>query len=218
MPRLTIHRFTGPPVETHAYLLIEADSGEAWVIDAPLETATACFNTSRAAGATISRLLLTHAHFDHILGLDDYADSGLPISLHPDENEWLDYPQTALFGLPMEMPSTRPTEQLNEGQTLRLGDLAFLVRHTPGHSPGSVCLYCESAGLLIGGDLLFQNGVGRTDLPGSDHGKLLDSLKRALRLPDDTRVLPGHGPETTIGAERTWLEALLGRDSSPLTV
>ncbi|MFH1907552.1 MAG: MBL fold metallo-hydrolase, partial [Chloroflexota bacterium] len=108
----------------------------------------------------------------------------------------------ALFGFRIE-PGPKPTIDLAHGQILQLGNITFEVRHTPGHTPGHCVFYCASAGVLFSGDLIFQNGVGRTDLPGGDWEALVKSIReQVFTLPEETRILSGHGGETRVGEER----------------
>jgi glyoxylase-like metal-dependent hydrolase (beta-lactamase superfamily II) len=162
-------------------------------------------------------VLLTHGHIDHMWSVAPVCGAkGIPAYVHPDDRELLADPAKGLsltvgqqlFG---GITFTEPDDvrELADGSTLSLAGLDFTVRHTPGHTPGSVTfLSCwqtpagSSEDGLFTGDLLFAGSIGRTDLPGGDHQAMLRSLARTLTLPDDTLVLPGHGPQTTIGAER----------------
>jgi hydroxyacylglutathione hydrolase len=206
---VVIERWTGPPVETHTYLVADEDSGEAWVIDAPLETARQVMDHVRERGYTLTRAVLTHGHFDHILDVERYQEAGIPIAVNPVERPVLDAAQTEMFGLPMPMPVVRIDEELREGQRLRLGAGEWEVWEVPGHSPGHVILHNAAEGVVLGGDLLFQGGYGRVDLPGCDPAAMAESLRRLMTLPRETRVYPGHGPDTTLGTERGWLRDLL---------
>lgn len=154
-------------------------------------------------GATLRAIWLTHAHLDHILGVAEvHAETGAPIWLHPADRPLYDnLPQQALW-LGLRVTSApAPARAFAHGQVLELGSHRFEVRHTPGHSPGSVSLVGD--GVVFAGDALFQGSIGRSDLPGGNHHTLLASIRRELlSLPDPTRVLSGHGPETTIGEER----------------
>jgi hydroxyacylglutathione hydrolase len=158
----------------------------------------------------------THGHFDHILAVDAVRRAtGAPFWIHEAERRTLlEGPARAkaLFGLDLP-PSPVPDRWLADGDRLAAGGFRLTVRHTPGHSPGGVCLLGD--GLVFVGDTLFAGGIGRTDLPGADGEVLLDSIVRVLLpLPDDTVCWPGHGPETTIGREKRtnpFLVPLLGR-------
>ena len=153
-------------------------------------------------------VLLTHGHIDHMWSVAPVCGAkGIPAYVHPDDRELLADPAKGLsltvgqqlFG---GITFTEPDDvrELADGSALSLAGLNFTVRHTPGHTPGSVTFGSENG--LFSGDLLFAGSIGRTDLPGGDHQAMLRSLARTLTLPDDTLVLPGHGPQTTIGAER----------------
>lgn len=207
---MIIEQWTGPPVETHTYLLVDEPTRSAWVIDAPLDTAVTVLEHLRKHDLKAERVILTHGHFDHILDVNHYVRAGIPVSIHPREQALLQAPQTQMFGLPYPMPVFEPDESLGEGDTLRLGEDSWTVWDVPGHSPGHVLLYNAGCDIVLGGDLLFHQGYGRVDLPGADPREMAASLRRLLDLPDQTRVLPGHGPSTTIGAERGWLQELLG--------
>jgi hydroxyacylglutathione hydrolase len=207
---MLIERYTGPPVDTHAYLIVDESTHEAWVIDAPLDTAGRILEYCRENNLNLTRLILTHGHFDHILDAPVYQAAGIPVAAHPEERAILKAPQTEMFGLPYAMPSFELDELLEEGGCLSLGGDRWEVWHVPGHSPGHILLYSPAGGVVFGGDLLFQGGYGRTDVPGADPAGMAASLKRLLQLPPGTRVYPGHGPDTTVGTERAWLAGLLG--------
>lgn len=206
---MIIEQWTGPPVETHTYLLVDEPTRAAWIVDAPLDTAATVLEHLRKHGLKAERLILTHGHFDHILDVNHYVQAGIPVSISPREREMLQAPQTQMFGLPYPMPEFEPDESLGEGDSLQLGSDRWVVWDVPGHSPGHVLLYNAESDLILGGDLLFRSGYGRVDLPGADPRQMAQSLRRLLDLPDQTRVLPGHGPETTIGTERGWLQELV---------
>jgi glyoxylase-like metal-dependent hydrolase (beta-lactamase superfamily II) len=147
---------------------------------------------------------LTHAHVDHIWGVDAVrAATGAVVRLHPGDRAWFDRfaVQCEHFGFTAQAPLAPPDRELAHGEELAVGNFRFAVRHVPGHSPGHVAFIGH--GLCLSGDVLFQGSIGRTDLPGGDYGQLLASIHgELLVLPDATRVLTGHGPETTIGSER----------------
>lgn len=155
------------------------------------------------AGATPARILLTHAHIDHVLGLADTRRAvDVPIALHPDDGPlYAGVPmQAQLFGVPCP-PLPPVDEPLAEGDTVAVGHLRLDVLHTPGHAPGHVVFHLADNGVLIGGDLLFRGSIGRIDLPGADPDAMRTSLDRLRALPGETVVLPGHMEPTTIGEE-----------------
>jgi hydroxyacylglutathione hydrolase len=165
-------------------------------------------------------VLLTHGHLDHMWSVAPVCGAkGIPAYVHPDDRELLSDPAKGLdlllgqqlFG---GMTFSEPDEvkALKDGEIVTLAGLDFTIGHTPGHTPGSVTFRSGGADLdaLFTGDLLFAGSIGRTDLPGGDHQTILKSLARTLTLPDATVVLPGHGPTTTIGDERTTNPFLTG--------
>lgn len=154
---------------------------------------------------TVTQILLTHAHIDHIGALAAIKQrTGAPIYLHSDDLALLQAAgqQAAILGLPTP-EVVLPEETLADGQTVGLNTFPATVLHTPGHTQGSVCFYFAAQGLLLAGDTLFAGGIGRTDLPGGSAQQIFTSIRtKLLTLPDATLVVPGHGPTTTIGAER----------------
>lgn len=152
----------------------------------------------------IGYVLLTHAHFDHIGGVAHVVDATrAKLAIHPNERPLLEAKGGAsMWGLTVEA-SPPPDVDLSEGQMIRVGTLSLEVLFTPGHSPGGVTFYEADEGAAFDGDVLFSNGIGRTDLPGGDRETLKRSIKEVLFvLPEDTVVYPGHGPKTTIGQEK----------------
>jgi len=186
----------------NCYLVVDEEARACAVID-PGEQAGLILHKLAASGAAPVGIWLTHAHIDHVLGVPRLAaGTTAPVFLHPDDRPLYDAvpEQAAWFGLEAA-PLPPPDRTLAAGDRLRVGSLEFEVRHAPGHSPGHVVFV--GPGLVFGGDVLFQGSIGRTDLPGGDSDTLLDSIARELLvLPDSTIVYPGHGPATTIGAER----------------
>jgi hydroxyacylglutathione hydrolase len=156
------------------------------------------------SGLAIRYVLNTHCHFDHMgANAAVVAATGAPLALHPAELPILQARGgAAWFGVPVKA-SPMPDVELEDGQTLEVGTLRFQVLHTPGHSPGGVTFYLEEEGVAFDGDVLFQMGVGRTDLPGGDWDTLVRSIRDVLfALPDDTVLYSGHGPKTTVGREK----------------
>ena len=186
----------------NCYLVADAAAREAVIID-PGEEAPLFLATLQRCGWTPTAIWLTHAHIDHVLGVAAVKRAhDVPILLHPADRMFYDNVerQAAMFGIRGEQPPP-PDGVLADGQQVTVGRFAFDVVHTPGHSPGSVSFLGH--GLALSGDVLFAGSIGRTDLPGGDMATLAATIKAKLyRLPDETRVLSGHGPETTIGEEK----------------
>jgi len=194
------------PWRTNAYLVWDGRSPDALVLDPGMGAATALMERAAANDLRVQLIANSHGHIDHVF--DNAAlrrASDAPIAIHPDDAYRLE--GTNAYGFEME-PSVAEHD-LREGDKLTVGDLTFDVLHTPGHTEGSVCLYEEREGLLLSGDVLFAGSYGRTDLPGGDDGAMVSSLRRlAQALPHDVRVLPGHGPETTIERELPWMRRI----------
>ena len=204
---LEIVRLTLGPVETNAYLVADPDSKEAAVID-PAWDGDRIVAEANRLGWRVANIWLTHAHFDHIGGSAAVADSinpAPPVALHPqDAVLWRMQGGAPLFGFRID-PGPEPMVDLFHGQILLLGNSQLEVRHTPGHTPGHVVFCCLAEQVVFCGDVIFQGSIGRTDLPGGDYDTLLRSIReQILTLPDETRLLSGHGPETTVGRERRW--------------
>jgi glyoxylase-like metal-dependent hydrolase (beta-lactamase superfamily II) len=202
---LEIVKLTLGPVQTNAYLIADQDSGDAAVID-PAWDGTRILAVAKEKSWNVRHLWYTHAHFDHIGGAADVADNSklIPlVALHPaDHNLWKAGGGGSYFGFSID-PGPEPDIDLNDDQILRLGKVEIKVLHTPGHTPGHCAFYAASDSVLFSGDLIFQNSVGRTDLSGGDFDTLVKSIQeKVFPLPDDTRILSGHGPETTVGWEK----------------
>jgi glyoxylase-like metal-dependent hydrolase (beta-lactamase superfamily II) len=191
------------PLAANAVVLAEA--GDAVLIDPGGEAARLLAEVD-ALDARLREVWLSHAHVDHLAGLADVLDARgpVPVRLHPDDRPIYEQAQAwaAALGLEVRPPPADPLP-LRHGEALRVGDRAVRVAHLPGHAPGHVVFRFDDVGWVVAGDTLFRGGIGRTDLPGGDEAALLAGIRRELlTLPDATRLIPGHGPETTVGAER----------------
>ena len=192
------------PLQTNCYVLICNTTKNAAVID-PGWDGRHLYEQISSEGWSVQHILLTHAHFDHVGGLAELKQaSNAPVALHPDAIPMLENADRAanLWQISVD-PCPPPDTLLADGDRISVGELKLEVLFTPGHAPGHVCFYLASEGVVFDGDVLFQQGIGRTDLPGGDYGTLMASIReRLLVLPDHTVVLSGHGPATTIGVER----------------
>ncbi|HSL44525.1 MAG TPA: MBL fold metallo-hydrolase [Anaerolineales bacterium] len=202
---LEIVSFTLGPAQTNAYLVADSETKEAAVID-PAWDGHIILAEAQKRGWRIAHLWYTHAHFDHIGGAGAIADALNPlplVALHPNDHVlWRAGGGGALFGFDID-PGPEPTIDFYQGQMLRLGTVEFEVRFTPGHTPGHCILYVPASIICFCGDVIFAGSVGRTDFPGSSWEQLLESIKtQVFTLPEETRLLSGHGPETTVGEEK----------------
>lgn len=189
------------PLQSNCYIIYDEESREGMVID-PGDEAEKIVNSIEQKKLRISYIVCTHAHFDHIGALSRLKGrTGAQIVLHRDELEIYEAArdQGAFWGCTIEQPP-KPDIFVREGDTLTVAKTTFEVLHTPGHSPGGICLY--GAGILLSGDTVFAGSVGRTDFFGGNTEDLKKSFKRIISLPPETHILPGHGDPSTISAER----------------
>lgn len=204
---IEIEYFAFNPFQENTYLLIN-EKKDCIIIDPGCyfeEERKELLEYIEKGGLNVTRLLNTHCHLDHIFGNRLVARTyGVGLEIHPYEQPVLDRsPQAgAMYNVPFE-PSPMPARYLGEGEKIAFGEQELEVLFTPGHSPGSVSFYCPGQEFVIGGDVLFYQSIGRTDLPGGDHPTLINSIREKLFvLPDTVTVYPGHGPSTTIGFEK----------------
>jgi len=201
-----IQLFSVNPFAENTYVLLE--DNEAVIIDPgflyPAEYEK-FYNLLSSNNASLQAILLTHAHIDHILGVQTIHNRyNVPAYLHDDDRYFWDNFQTqaSMFGLEVK-PFTFEPESLRVSKNWEIGNFKFEVRHTPGHAPGHVIFYIKDKKTLIGGDTVFLESIGRTDLYKGDYHLLEKSIREQIyTLPDDTKILPGHGPNTTVGHEK----------------
>jgi glyoxylase-like metal-dependent hydrolase (beta-lactamase superfamily II) len=195
------------PVATNLHLLADERTREAIAIDTAIPSLAWIAETLAARDWTLKLIVSTHGHWDHIGDNARVSDhTGAPIAVHPLDADRLSDPHP--LWAPFDIPPSVPAVELAEGGEIRFGSIRLQVLHTPGHTAGSVCLLAPEAGLLFSGDTLFAGSFGRVDLPGGDAIAMVESLDRLRGLDDPLAVLPGHGPPTTIGRERPWLEVV----------
>lgn len=226
--------FPAGSLQANCYVLAHGKGQPCVVVDPAQDAVPALEQQLRDNDLTLAAVLLTHGHFDHVFSAAELCEAhGVPAWIHPDDRFMLADPGAALGPQGRQMfdgvsvsepPDVR---ELGEGMDLELAGIRFDVTHSPGHTSGSVLFGAgtdEGGRLVLAGDTLFAGGIGRTDLPGGDHDQMLHTLAtKVLPLDDETVVLPGHGPTTTIGRERAgnpFLEGLTasaaGRDDEPI--
>jgi hydroxyacylglutathione hydrolase len=201
---LIIEELVVGPLQTNCYIVVDEDTREAIIID-PGGDAAQILSAVDRLKAEVRLAINTHGHFDHIMANREIVEAtGAPLAIHPDDAGMLTNPLRSFsFFLGKFRPGPAASVQLEEGGQVQVGSAVFQVLHTPGHSAGSVSLWCSEEKVLFSGDVLFNMGIGRTDFPGGSYKTLLKSIREKLfTLPDDTVVYPGHGPRTTIGNER----------------
>jgi glyoxylase-like metal-dependent hydrolase (beta-lactamase superfamily II) len=204
---LHVESWVGGPLSNNIYLLWDESALAAVLIDPSIgsEPALLRLHELEENGVHLQAIWNTHGHFDHIYDNAKWKQEySVPLMMHKDDCFLIEFlhDQSLWFGL--EAPeSTEPDADLSPTRELKVGNYTAQVLHTPGHSPGSVSFWFESENVCVSGDVLFAGSVGRTDLPGCSAQDLGHSLQKLLALPPQTRILPGHGPATTVGQEMT---------------
>ena len=202
---MKVEKFVTGIISTNCYLVINEDTKQAVVID-PAACPSYLMSHIKSGGLKIEAILLTHGHFDHIMGIDGFlSEFDVPVYVHEEDADAMEDPvlnQSSTYTSGYTFGKAR---YLRDRQTLELAGYTFQVIHTPGHTKGGCCYYVASENVLFSGDTLFQNSVGRTDFVNSSTSDLVHSVREKLfLLPDDTMVYPGHMGETKIGHEKKY--------------
>jgi hydroxyacylglutathione hydrolase len=195
---------TGGIAMTNAFVIADEDAKQAVLFDAPDHTVAPLMDEVQKRGWDLIGLWLTHGHFDHIadhtVAIERFPKAR--VLIHALDAPKLRRPNITTFQLPFSIPPRSPDELIDDGQKLKIGSLDVEVIHTPGHAPGHVMFYLPAEKTLVGGDLIIGGSIGRTDLPDSKHSDLEESVRKIMKLPQETRLLPGHGDVSTLGEER----------------
>ena len=202
---LQIQKFTLGPFQNNSYLVSSMETRECVIID-PAIGSRAILDEILNQQYELTQIWITHAHFDHIGGVQEITKkrpAGVPVYIHSlDIQLWQDGGGTKEFGLEVDQ-NPLPSRIIKEAHELKIDECRFQILHTPGHTQGHVTIYNAEESAAFCGDLIFQNSIGRTDFQGGDAEQIISSIRnKILTLPDDTRLLSGHGPETTVGQER----------------
>ena len=191
-----------PPIGTNMFALIEPVRKECVIIDAPQDAFSWATQIASENDCTITALILTHGHWDHILDAHKFADAGIPTYGHADDRKLFEEPAVKIPGI--ELLPVQIQHWVAGNDTLDLLGERLEVRHVPGHCPGNIVIYVASQNLAIVGDAIFAGSVGRYDLPGGDFSVLEKSIRNQIyTLPDETKIYPGHGSSTTVGREKS---------------
>jgi glyoxylase-like metal-dependent hydrolase (beta-lactamase superfamily II) len=201
---------------TNCYLVADEGTKQAVLFDAPDHTVGPVVEEAKRRGYDVVGLWLTHGHFDHIAdhAVVTGAFPGARVLMHRLDAPKLRDPRSSMFQLPFVIPPREAGGFVEDGEELAIGSIRVRVIHTPGHAPGHVMYYLPDEGVLIGGDLIICGAVGRTDLPDSDEGALAESIRKVMRLPAATQLLPGHCGVSTLGEEletNSYVRAVMGR-------
>ncbi|MGB0409519.1 MAG: MBL fold metallo-hydrolase [Opitutales bacterium] len=194
-----------PPIGTNAFALIDSALKECVIIDAPAEAYDWARSVAEKHGCRIVALILTHGHWDHILDGWKFVEAGIPTYGHASDTKMFSEPsRMSSYAMPgITFKPVRIDNWVSDGRRLSLLGTEMEVRHVPGHCPGNVLIYVESAKAAIVGDAIFAGSIGRYDLPGGDFKVLEKSIREQIySLPEDTTIYPGHGPKTSVAIEK----------------
>jgi len=201
-----IEVFSCGPVATNTLVVYCAKTKDAVIVDPSLDSISHITASIEKHALKPTKILLTHSHWDHIADLKELAEKySLDVYVHPNDAPNVEHPGSDGLISPVFVAGHKPSHFINEGDVIKVGTIDLKVIETPGHTPGGVCFYIEKEHLLISGDTLFQGSYGRLDLPQAKKKPMIASLKKLSKLPPDTVVVPGHGPQTSIGKE-SWIQ------------
>ena len=203
---MKLHVLPAGPIQTNAYLLCAPERGEAVLIDAPGDVWAVVRDILARERCTLRELWLTHGHWDHTQGgAEVVRESGAQVRAHADDRAMIETPEIMerFMGGEVKLEPIRVDHWVKQGERIEALGTTAEVRHVPGHCPGNVLFHFANVGAAFVGDALFNGSIGRTDLPGGDFEVLARSIRQQIyTLPEDTTVFPGHGPKTTVAAER----------------
>lgn len=205
MSKLVVQKMELGPIGTNAYLLWEEDGNQAVLIDAPPDSAAAIEPVLSQNGLSLTGIWLTHGHWDHMAGASDLAGEGVEVLGHSDDKMLFEQPAVmSTFAMPgMEFSPIGITRWIEEGESLDLWGRKVSILHCPGHCPGNVVFWIPEEEICFVGDVIFSGSIGRADLPGGDFAMLERSIREKIYgLPNHTKLLPGHGPDTSVEIEK----------------
>lgn len=206
MNNIEIHTFPSGPFQTNAYLVVCKKTKSAAIIDPAPDSKNLLIEAITANKITPKMIILTHSHWDHIADCAPLKDLyKIPVYVHEEDAYNLIEPGSDKLPCWIEIEGVNPTNILSENDEIRIGETRWQVIHTPGHTPGGICLYCPEEKVLLSGDTLFKRTIGNLSFPTGEPKRMWASLKKLAQLPADVQVFPGHGEPTTIGHE-SWLE------------
>ena len=197
-----IRVFPAGPIQTNAVLIGCPKTRLAVIIDLPQGSVAPISQVIEKQGFTLQNVLFTHSHWDHIADAAEAKKKwGVPFEIHEEDAPNLEHPGVDQLPLLFPIEGVKADDLFKDGEFIKVGEVKIKVIHTPGHTPGCVCFWLENEKILISGDTLFKGAIGNLQLPTSRLHLMRQSLKKLAVLPEETRVIPGHGKETTIGAE-----------------